>query len=52
MRYVVLIVLMLVVACDIAGAAEKPNILVAVFSRADENYAVDESEFGEVRWYA
>ena len=53
MRYVILTALMLAAACGIAGAAagtspkgEKPNILVAVFSRADENYAVGFIEKG------
>jgi len=46
MKYIILTVLMLAVVCNPAGAAEKPKVLVAVFSRADENYAVGVIEKG------
>ena len=46
MKYIILTVLMLAVICTPAGAAGKPDILVAVFSRADENYGVGFIEKG------
>lgn len=49
MKSIILAVTLLLVSATLVGAAEKSKTLVAVFSRADENYGVGTVEKGNTR---